>query len=150
MRRNSSLKNRLVCIKKEKTELNVTAECKMVDAYETNTHYRRILVTPRRTNASDIFWRLLLRFIVIYLLQSLFPFSTILKFLLLFSIFKVFSINLYNFTFLIKRAHFLHILRSVQNVAHQLFQKMTAQIPSKFIKFLTKSNFLVGSDERFS
>jgi hypothetical protein len=75
MRRNSSLKNRLVCIKKEKTELNVTAECKMVDAYETNTHYRRILVTPRRTNASDIFWRLLLRFIVIYLLQSLFSFS---------------------------------------------------------------------------
>jgi hypothetical protein len=31
-----------------------------------------------------------------------------------------------------KRAHFLQILRSVQNVAHQLFQKMTAQIPSKF------------------
>jgi hypothetical protein len=107
----------------------------MVDAYETNTHYRRILVTPRRTNASDI-WRLLLRFIVIYLWRSLFPFLTILKFLLLFSIFKVLSIQLYNFAFLIKRAHLLQILRSVQNVAHQLFQKMTAQIPSKF-----RSNF---------
>jgi hypothetical protein len=30
--------------------LNVAANGKHVDAYETNAHYRRILVTPLRTN----------------------------------------------------------------------------------------------------
>jgi hypothetical protein len=105
------------------------------------------LVAQTQVTFFDVYCYVLLLFIYC---KVCFLFPKILKFLLLFSIFKVFSINLYNFTFLIKRAHFLHILRSVQNVAHQLFQKMTAQIPSKFIKFLTKSNFLVGSDERFS
>jgi hypothetical protein len=44
---------------KKKTVLNVAADrscrCKNVDAYETNAHYRRILVTPFRTNAGDVF-----------------------------------------------------------------------------------------------
>jgi hypothetical protein len=40
--------------KKKKTVLNVAGDAK-TDAYETNAHYRRILVTPLRINASDIF-----------------------------------------------------------------------------------------------
>jgi hypothetical protein len=31
------------------------SRCKNVDAYETNAVYRRILVTPLRSNAGDIF-----------------------------------------------------------------------------------------------
>jgi hypothetical protein len=70
-----------------------------------------------RLQAIQMFY--LFIYLFIYLLQNLLPFSTILKFLPLFSIFKVFLINLYNFTFLIKRAHFLYILRGVRNVAWQ-------------------------------
>jgi hypothetical protein len=49
------LESRLVCKKKEKkTALTVAADAKICVKYETNTHYRRILVTPLRTNAGDI------------------------------------------------------------------------------------------------
>jgi hypothetical protein len=53
VRRNLSLKDVWFARKKDKTVLNVAA--KNVDAYERNAHYRRILVTPLRTNAGDIF-----------------------------------------------------------------------------------------------
>jgi hypothetical protein len=49
------LKRRLVCKKKEENCINRGCRCKNVDAYETNAHYRRILVTPLRTNAGVIF-----------------------------------------------------------------------------------------------
>jgi hypothetical protein len=35
--------------------LNVAADAKNLDAYETNAQYRRILVIPFHTNAGDIF-----------------------------------------------------------------------------------------------
>jgi hypothetical protein len=41
--------------KKKKNCVKRGCRCKNVDAYKTNTHYRRILVTPVRTNADDIF-----------------------------------------------------------------------------------------------
>jgi hypothetical protein len=47
------LERRLVCKKKEKNCVN--CRCINVGAYEINAHYRRILVTPLRTNAGDIF-----------------------------------------------------------------------------------------------
>jgi hypothetical protein len=49
------LERRLVCKKKEKNCVKRGCRCKNVDAYETSAHYRRILVTPLRTNAGDIF-----------------------------------------------------------------------------------------------
>jgi hypothetical protein len=49
------LVRRLVCKKKAKNCVKRSCRCKNVDAYETNAHYRRILDTPFRTNAGDIF-----------------------------------------------------------------------------------------------
>jgi hypothetical protein len=49
------LDRRLVCKKKEKNCVKRGSRCKNVDAYETNAVYRRILVTPLRSNAGDIF-----------------------------------------------------------------------------------------------
>jgi hypothetical protein len=46
---------RLVCKKKGQNCVKRGCKCKNVDAYERNAHYRRILVTPLRTNAGDIF-----------------------------------------------------------------------------------------------
>jgi hypothetical protein len=48
------LERRLVCKKKEKNRVKRACRCKNVDAYETNAHYRRILVTPLHTNEGDI------------------------------------------------------------------------------------------------
>jgi hypothetical protein len=45
------LERRLVCKKKEKNCVKCGCRCKNVDAYEINAQYRRILVTPLRTNA---------------------------------------------------------------------------------------------------
>jgi hypothetical protein len=41
--------------KKEKNCVKRGCRCKNVDAYETNAQFCRILVTPFRTNAGDIF-----------------------------------------------------------------------------------------------
>jgi hypothetical protein len=49
------LESRPVCKKKEKNCVKRGCRCKNVDACETNAHYRRIFVTPLRTNPSDIF-----------------------------------------------------------------------------------------------
>jgi hypothetical protein len=53
--RNSSLKDVWFARKKKKNCVKRGCRYKNVDAYETNAHYRRILVTPLRTNAGDIF-----------------------------------------------------------------------------------------------
>jgi hypothetical protein len=49
------LERRLVCKKKAKNCVKRGCRCKNVDAYETNTRHRRILVTPFRKNPGDIF-----------------------------------------------------------------------------------------------
>jgi hypothetical protein len=45
----------LVCNKKERNCVKRDCRCKNVDAYETSAHYCRILVTPLRINAGDMF-----------------------------------------------------------------------------------------------
>jgi hypothetical protein len=45
----------LICKKKAKNCVKRVCRCKNVDAYETNAQFCRILVTPFRTNAGEIF-----------------------------------------------------------------------------------------------
>jgi hypothetical protein len=52
----SSIKNAGLQEKRKKNCVKRGCRCKNVDAYETNAHYRPILVTPVRTNADDIFY----------------------------------------------------------------------------------------------
>jgi hypothetical protein len=89
--------------------------------------------------------------IVIYLLQTLFPFSTILKFLPLLSIFKVPIFNTFiQFYFSNKARSLLTDFKGCTKCCcatfHQLFQKVTAQIQNLGQIFLI-NNLFVGSDE---
>jgi hypothetical protein len=75
--------------------------------------------------------------LVIYLLQNLFPLSTILKFLPLLYIFKVHIFNKFTQFYFSNKARplladFKRCTKCCLAMFHQLFQKVTAQIPSKF------------------
>jgi hypothetical protein len=63
----------------EKNFVKRGCRCKNVDAYETNAHHRRILVTPFRTNAGDIFDIYLSNLTNTLDLHVMFDFSQILR-----------------------------------------------------------------------